>query len=175
MIATTRVLLKNASVAALVASLGFAAPTAFADHSGSDFVLSIVADMAHGDRVQRGDYEQAIRRIRFVDSRYPYPANTNLCVAHIMLQQYDKAQPHCDKAVDLAAEAASSTRRKDLHYKGEWSAALTNRGALRALSGNPDGARADFLEALALNADTAAPEINLAQLEETQATDLAGN
>lgn len=167
--------LKSILFATLAISLTLSTSAAFADDQEPDFVLSIVTDMAYGDVVQRGEYERAIRRIRFVDSRYPYPANTNLCVAHIMLEQYDEAQPHCDKAVEMAAEAARTSRRKDLDYKSEWSASLTNRGALRALSGNLDGAREDFLEALALNADTALPEINLAQLQKPQAAKLAEN
>lgn len=166
--------LKPILSAVLAASMILSAPAAPAAENGPDFVLSIVPDRAYGDLVQRGDYEKAIRRIRFVDSRYPYPANTNLCVAHIMLEQFEEAGPYCDEAVVMAAEAARSSRRKGLDYRDEWSAALTNRGALRALGGNPESAKVDFQEALALDADTAAPEINLDQLQKAQAARLAG-
>lgn len=151
-----------------------AAP-ASADEPTSDFVLSIVYDRAYGDLVQRGDYERAIRRANSIDARFPYPAHTNICVSHVMLGQFDKAAGHCNQSVELAEKAAQTGRRKDRDYLGEWSMALTNRGVMHALAGNIEAAEADFREALKLDADTAVPKINLAQLKLHRAEALARN
>ena len=92
-----------------------------------------------------------------------------------MLGQFDKAAGHCNQSVELAEKAAQTGRRKDRDYLGEWSMALTNRGVMYALSGDIEAAEADFREALALDADTAVPEINLAQLKLHRAEALARN
>lgn len=163
------------ALAALMLAPFVTAEPAHAGEPTSDYVLSIVYDRAHGDLVQRGDYQRAIRRAGSVEARFPYSAHTNQCVAHVMLEQYDEAFGHCETAVQLAEQAAETGRRKDRDYLGEWSMALTNRGVLHARSGDIEAAEADFREALALGADTAVPEINLAQLGLAQPGSLAKN
>lgn len=54
---------------------------------------------------------------------------TNLCIGHIMINQFDQAEQYCEEA------AAKPNERAVTH---------NNRGVLNALQGNFEAARADF-------------------------------
>lgn len=54
---------------------------------------------------------------------------TNLCIGHIMINQFEKAEQYCE-------EAASKPNERAVTHN--------NRGVLRALQGNFEAARADF-------------------------------
>ena len=136
-----------------------AALTAQAANAES-FEMSVVIDRAHGELVRQGDYDDAIRSITHGDHRLPFASSNNLCVAQTMSGLFQQANASCDSAVTLAEQAAQRGRRRDIDYVTELAIALSNRGVLRARTGDSDGAEEDFSRAVSLNAATDTPERN---------------
>ena len=152
--------------------------------------MVFVEDRAYGDKLSYGAYEKAIARLSRQADRFPnrdpFATATNLCVAHTTIGQYEKAELYCNKALTVAEKTAVSGRKRQGDRvsglpvmlgaaNDDWAQAYSNRGVLRAMSGNIEGAANDFRQAIALEADSAAAANNLAWLE--QATDglMAGN
>jgi hypothetical protein len=97
-------------------------------------------------------------------------AATNLCVAYTVTRELDRAFEACAEALTLARRVDKGTSAR---FRSTATArALTNRGVLRAVSGDTLGAAADFREA-ARSSDWAAPSRNLAYLESSPAHRLA--
>lgn len=148
-----------------------------ADGIEQGYEMSAVANREHGDDVLAGRYQKAITLNRTYarsilrnsdpERVFPYPVSTNLCVAHAMIGKLDEAGAYCDAAVKAAEIGAESGHRKDIDYRDEWATALSNRGVLRALSGDEAGARADFASAMSLSSEWKVPAANLARLEES--------
>jgi hypothetical protein len=126
-----------------------------------------------GKEIEAGNYDAAIV---LASTRAPHDlegaliAATNLCVAYTIKRDLDGAYDACAEALTLArrVDKATSTRRATATAR-----ALTNRGVLRAVSGDTLGAAADFREAARSSSDWAAPTRNLAYLESTPAHRLA--
>lgn len=97
-------------------------------------------------------------------------AQTNLCVAHTVKREFTEAYDACDEALTLAKRADRSYARL---RRSEMAKALTNRGVLRAISGDAIGAARDFREAAGLGSKWSAPSRNLAHLESSAAYRLA--
>lgn len=146
-----------------------------ADGREAGFEMKAVADREHGDRVLTGNYPQAIARNRTwakaiagntdPERVFPFAVSTNLCVAYTMTARLQDAQAPCDAAVQAAEVGASRGQRRNHDYLTEWATALSNRGVLRALSGDATGARADFARAMTLGSASSLPETNLARLD----------
>lgn len=159
----------------LITLPALAGQAARADGIEQGYQMSAVANRVHGDDVLAGRYEKSIilnrayaRRIsRNNDPErvFPYPVSTNLCVAHTMIGKLDEAEAYCEAAVKAAKIGVESGQRKDIDYRDEWATALSNRGVLRALSGDEAGAREDFASALSVNSEWKVPAANLARLE----------
>lgn len=160
-----------------------------AENPPSAYEMVFVEDRAHGDKVLYGAYEKAITRLsRQADrfpNRHPFATATNLCVAHAMIGQYEQADLYCDRAVAIAEETAVTGRkeRRDRvsglplelrSVNDNWAQAYSNRGVLRALTGNMEGAEEDFRHAIALEADSAAAASNLAWMQQTTDALMAG-
>ena len=146
---------------------------ALAGSTADGLVMSVVEDRAYGELVQKGAYTKAISRINDVDSRFPYPAHTNLCVAHTLMGDYVDAAPHCDEAVELAQKAAEKGKRRDRDYPAELAMAYSNRGVQRARSGDLAGAEADFQAAMNTDSGLSIMEWNLVKFGQIQADNLA--
>ncbi len=154
-------LLAGALAVALPLAQSLPADEAAANHA---YEMSVVIDRAYGELVSRGRYERAILRIAGHSSRFPFASATNLCVAHTMVGQYRHATRHCDKALEIAAEIAGAGLRKDRDATTEWALAFSNRGVLRARTGDADGAELDFRAAIELRGESQVPMHNLVHL-----------
>ena len=159
-----------ASVAATMATTCIGA--ASAEETDPKYTLSTFMDAAFGRTVLAGKYEEAISKITTStrSSTDNFHSMTNLCVAYVMTRDVESAAKACNSAVLQMKEkvadqsrrsgdsAASRARRKYLAI------ALSNRGVLRAITGETERARKDFREALQLESRIRAPETNLARL-----------
>ncbi len=150
--------------------------SAAAAEDGPVYTMITMVDLAHGEDVVAGKYEQAVEKIKqkkgAVDA---FSYNTNLCVAYTKLGDIDNASLACEAAIeeasrirvvrqsDLSRSFQKQTKKKYLAF------ALSNRGVLRAAMGDVELARQDFVEALAANARIYAAKINLERLGNTEA------
>lgn len=141
---------------------------AVAGETGPSYEILVVINRASGDLVAKGKYQRAIDLIAAKPNAYHFATETNLCVAYSMLEEFDEAASHCDDAIQLAEKAANSVRngrKRREEATNKWAHAYSNRGVLRAMRGDTNGATADFQSALALRADMRAPAHNLALLK----------
>ena len=107
----------------------------------SGFQMSAVIDRARGNAVVAGDYQAAIEKLGARDRRH-FESSTNLCVAYAMTGDLEKADVECAAAVQMSEKAEV---RRDI------AVALTNRGVVKAVSGDLSGARQDFDRALEID------------------------
>lgn len=143
--------------------------TAFSPASfAQDYQMALVPGHAGVDLIQKGDLEEAIAHIAPCTD-HPFAAYNNLCVAHTLAEQFDDANAMCEKAVATARHAWRLGRYRNQadHYANDLAIALSNRGVMRARSGDTVAAETDFREAVALHADTHSPARNLALLTAT--------
>lgn len=162
---TKRLPLVAGMAAALVASASLAAERQPA------FTMTVIHDAYFGKKVVAGDYRSAIERIRAKpdNSAASFEAHTNLCVAFVKAGEIDRAGPACNAAVEAARKQAERASKFAPSYGEEnWreyeAVALSNRGVLHAVAGEPELARLDFSEALQLRTSIDAPGSNLARL-----------
>lgn len=155
--------------AGLIAAL--VAGTAFAAERDSAYTMTVIHDAYFGKKVISGDYQAAIDRIRPKGdgSAASFEAHTNLCVAYVKSGEIERAQAACDTAVEAARNQAERASRFAPSYGvANWrkfeAVALSNRGVLHAVAGQPDLARRDFARALELRTRIDAPGSNLARL-----------
>lgn len=145
-------------------------------HAGEQepvYTLTAIKDASFGEDVVAGNYETAIRGI--LESRKAHPrgfeAQTNLCVAYTHSGEFKEADKSCDAAL-VALErrirhskgpgfAPFQSRRV---YEKYLAVALSNRGVLRAISGEPALARKDFVRASSLTFGLDVADANLAKL-----------
>lgn len=166
--------MKSVKLNRTLATLSVLSAILFSQAAFSDnFEMSVVLDRAHGDLVWQGAYEDAIKHISHGDHRMPFAAANNLCVAHTKMDNFEQAALSCDIAVQLAEFAAENGHRPDVDYVTEFAIALSNRGVLRAFTGDLDGAEEDFRKAAGLNPDTDCPVQNLSHLMNGKTVDLA--
>jgi tetratricopeptide (TPR) repeat protein len=129
-----------------------------------------------GKEIEARDFDAAIaaaaRPSRRFDSEEALIASTNLCVAYTIEREFDAAEAACAEALTLSrrADRVPGTR---IRKNAATARALTNRGVLRALTGDSLSAAADFREAERLNPTWDAPSRNLAYLESSPAHRLA--
>jgi tetratricopeptide (TPR) repeat protein len=138
--------------------------------------MTTIVDSAHGAKIAAGKYEQAIEKIAVIDNDVDaFFNNTNLCVAYTKTSSLDDALLACDAAVELA-DGIRFDRRSYLSRsfkekrRSEYLAmALSNRGVLRAATGDVELARQDFVEALGVRARSSVAKTNLARLDKVEA------
>ena len=145
------------------------ATNAMSHEVDSKFAMTVIRDAAHGAKIVAGNYGGAIERL--ADGRYrsseKFFAANNLCVAYTMTSRFDAAEESCSTAVEmiqrdrLTDESSIAARYHAI--------ALSNRGVLRAMSGEGEMAREDFEAARALRAGMALPTRNLGYLAERNA------
>jgi hypothetical protein len=165
----------NAAKAALVtAALTIAASAA---HAGTPYVFMAIDTTQHGTDILKGQYEEAIARIRQDGaSDLSFSESTNLCIAYTKSGDTTSALESCDLAVDIAREtngmrrfahasAPYNIRRKDLDLV----IALSNRSVVHATAGEEQLALEDLREADALKPYLRAVSKNLAVLTESTA------
>lgn len=161
-----------ASLVALACAYGVSA-NAIAKEA---FEMSSYSNWAGGAHIDAGDYPGAVaaasRRSMTSEVTSVLGAATNLCVAYTVSRELTLARKACDKAVSMAKRVDDSEWAR-LPSESATASALSNRGVLRALSGDSVGAASDFRAAIRLSSSNALPSRNLAYLESSPTHRLA--
>lgn len=162
----------KAAVAAGAAALLLAASmqVASAEGSQSGFVMTVIADRALGEKVLDGDYAAAIEAITSSRTRQrdDFAVSNNLCVAYTKSNDLANAGTACAEAL-RTSQAQAGPWYDAYRNRRDHALALSNRGVIRAITGDVDGARNDFERAVALHDKLRAAVDNLARLDGTDA------
>jgi len=132
------------------------------------YEMVVVGNQSFGDLVSKGDYQTVINRIARRSRDYPFASATNLCAAFSMLNKFEQAEPHCNKAIKLANKSSVPAPKgwKGLNQMtAQQAQAYSNRGVMRIMSGDKLGAEEDFKVAIERNANLHAPVRNLARVQ----------
>lgn len=130
----------------LAGSLAAAAAAPVQAEPESTATLRVVtfAETRTATHMHARDYVRVIDGSRSLFSEYGFHDLVNLCAAYAFERRYVEAERACDQAIRY--RPASMLRgRPDLRAE-RW-AAYANRAVVRALSGQPRGADADFARA----------------------------
>jgi hypothetical protein len=155
----------------LLALAFYSGQPAVADEVPAAFEMSVVKGQAHGSDVIAGAYDAAIDDITSDERlrKNSFAVANNLCVAYTMTMEFEKAEQACDAALSARSRVHGSAQwyttipmRNKLRDKA---VALSNRGVLRAVSGDAKGAREDFTQSLDIAVLTTAAGDNLARLD----------
>jgi len=156
-----------------IALLAVAIQSVQADGIIDGFEMRAVSDLFQGQHLVAGRYRRAISMNRVHDRAilnnadpervFPFAVSTNLCVAHTMLRELDKARVFCDASV-RSAQSSQSGHDRDATKRADRVVALSNRAVLRALAGDEKAAREDLAEALMLESGAWQATRNLARL-----------
>jgi hypothetical protein len=164
------------SVLFLSSFVCFGALLAPASRASASYEMESYANWPGGSEIAAGDYDSAIARAASgalrMDAATALVAATNLCVAYTVKRDLAPAAAACERALALARRADTAAGARLVRGMAT-AKALTNRGVLRAVSGDRGGAAADFRKAAELRGSSAAPERNLAYLESLPADRLA--
>lgn len=154
----------------LMSSLGAGAVQAA---EGQNYIMVVYSDSGHGEAVLEGNLDEAISSLQGRESRAgSFAEQVTLCVALTRTGQFDDAAKHCDIAVAKSEREARRLARSG--GMGRYSerliakpkaVALTNRGVLHALNGEPAEARVLFELAREAHLTEEIARNNLARLE----------
>lgn len=170
MVVGNRTLVRSVSALFAAACLS----TAGAETSDPKYTMAAISDAAYGEKILAGKYDEAIGKIKKSNrlSIHDYYSATNLCVAYVVTRDIANASEACDSAVAEMQEMLDRRRRGAVYassrkaYRKYLAIALSNRGVLRAINGDSELARADFLKAMQLEAKVPAPATNMERLEQ---------
>lgn len=166
--------MKHAAHMIIIASALLAAGTVLPQQATANEVspvqyeMVVVGNQASGDLVSKGDYQAAVDRITSRYSGYPFATATNLCASLSMQGFFDQAEPHCNEAVRLANQSGVPAPRSWKARKqvaSQQSLAYSNRGVMRVLSGDSNGAEQDFQAANDRDSGLQAPARNLVRVQ----------
>ena len=133
----------------------------------SSMELGFYSNWPGGKELAAHDYTAAIAAASSLgvhaDSTAALVSATNLCVAYTMTKAFREAVESCDAAVTLAHQVDGPESRS-LSPPGATARALSNRGVLRALSGDLAGAARDLQSAARSQGSSRTPERNLEYL-----------
>ena len=120
------------------------------------YILSVDTNSPGIELLNSGDYDAAIIAARnTAQHSQAFSAHLVMCAARIRQARIIEAQKTCDRAIELAQQPITTLRNPHGHRNREGLAmAYANRGVLRAVSGDNDGANADFERALQQNRRT---------------------
>ncbi len=153
----TAVLFGAAAVAANLFAASALAHEVAQEPMAAGYQMAAVIDRAHGNVVISGDYGKAIEDLGNKSRRH-FESSTNLCVAYTMTGNLEKADAECAAALELSEK---SSVRRDI------AVALSNRGVVKAVSGDLSGASEDFSRALEIHGDLRQASENLQLLRES--------
>ncbi len=137
----------------------------------TSFELGSYVNSPGGKEIAARDYAGAISAARVYGTAGGIDAlvaATNLCVAYTATGAFSEARGPCDRAVELARREDAAAMRPMMRETAT-SRALSNRGVLRALSGDSTGAASDLRAAAKRKDAFAAAASNLAHLESSPA------
>lgn len=159
---------RTARVGASVASLlmVMAGPLVHAAETQPAYVMTVISDRAHGEQVVSGHYQEAIAAITLPQKRHKdaFAVSNNLCVAYTKSNDIAKANKSCAEAL-LMSKYKTGQWYEVVRMRNDQALALSNRGVIRAITGDEDGARQDFQQAIKLGRQLSAPADNLARLD----------
>lgn len=162
------------AAAALTTALGCSASAALAD---SAYRMFAYVDSPSGSRIVAGDYAEAIafatKRLGVGSVENRFVENTNLCVAYTVLGKFVEAREPCETALELAKLLDGEFSYGAWRSTHQTAKALTNRGVLKALTGDVSAAASDFREARSTNGPIKAADINLTRVERAMTDRLA--
>jgi hypothetical protein len=165
-------MLKGISALSFIAVLGV---TSLSVASAASLEMGSYSNAPGGKEIAAGNYDAAIALASTRSARRDLEgaliAATNLCVAYTIKRELDGAFEACAEALTLARRVDKATGAR--FHPVATARALTNRGVLRAVSGDTLGAAADFREATRSSGKWAAPSRNLAYLESSPTHRLA--
>ncbi len=159
----------GASVASLL--IVMAGPLVHAAETQSAYVMTVIADKAQGEQVVSGNYQEAIAAITssLMRQKDTFAVSNNLCVAYTKSNDLANANQHCSEAIRMSKKKYGPWYAA-ARIRTDQALALSNRGVIRAITGDEDGAREDFQLAIKLGRHLSAPGENLARLD-SQATE----
>lgn len=113
------------------------------------YMMSIRANAPGIEYLRAGDYRRAIAASRSVlaEPGWQAAAYNNTCVAYTILQDYKRARHACGKAVKILRAAKARQRGARDGIPAGLAMAYSNRGVLRALTGDLQKAQEDFSRA----------------------------
>jgi hypothetical protein len=121
-----------------------------------------------GKELAIGDYAATIARTSVAagpDLLTRMIAATNMCVAQTATRAFAAARTSCDRAVELARQVDGPMQRGIRQRTSATARALSNRGVLRALSGDPTSAARDLRAAAPGSGSWQGAAQNLARLQ----------
>ncbi|HSD70141.1 MAG TPA: hypothetical protein VLB07_11340 [Woeseiaceae bacterium] len=142
------------------------------EEASSAYRMAVIKDDAYGRMLLAGDYATGIAKISSYNKKRArtFAARNNLCVAYTLTQQFGDAAPACEEALTISERySRNSYSPLSPHGTRDQALAYSNRGVLRAVTGDFDGARQDFEFAATVNDDIDAATANLKWLEARQA------
>lgn len=149
-----------ARACAVLLAAGLAGPVVADEPSA--YIMAVFDDQAQGQQVVSGDYDQAIASLSESYASAGIEVRNNLCVAYAMAKDLQKAEEACVQALRSSSRPAafwhSSRQREDR------AVAYSNRGVIRAITGDMEGAGEDFRRAVSLDATFEPAAHNLARL-----------
>jgi Flp pilus assembly protein TadD len=151
----------------LTGMLAVFAPIAQAQEkqNASAYVMTVIGDLAAGEQVISGAYGQAIESLTANTAKRStrFATANNLCVAYTKSNRLTEAERACSTAIRSSKANASWY---DINSNRDFYAvALSNRGVIRAVSGDAEQARQDFRAAMRISSTLRTPAENLAALE----------
>jgi Flp pilus assembly protein TadD len=149
----------------LMGMIAVMTPIAQAEENASAYVMTVVHDRAAGEQVLSGAYGQAIEHLTASNAKRSskFAASNNLCVAYTKSNRLPEAKQACSAA--LRSSKTTYTSWYSANSKRDFYAvALSNRGVIRAVSGDIEKARQDFKTAMKFSTSVTAPAENLAVL-----------
>lgn len=157
----------HAAKAAFALFIALSSAGAMADESPDAFTMTAIEPEAAGELVTAGRYAEAIEQITSRRAT-SFVMQNNLCVAYAKSKAVTEAFAACEAALNVRRTVTAPTYLYSTviaKKQRDRAIALSNRGVLRAVTGDVDGARADFEESLELYSTFDAAEANLAQLQ----------
>jgi hypothetical protein len=121
--------------------------------------------------VMNGNYDMAIEQAGMLDDsrKQSFEIANSLCVAYTVTRDFSKAEAACEAAVTATPAnlkvAMTGLDLSRIDLLNMQAMARSNRGVLRAVSGDTSGALEDFEFAVALDSKVEAAEDNLARFK----------
>jgi tetratricopeptide (TPR) repeat protein len=141
------------------------------EESALAYRMAVIKDEAYGRVLLSGDYDKGIAKISSYSNKRAktFAAKNNLCVAYTLTQKFDDAAPACEAALSISERyVRQGNSPLGTYTSRDQALAYSNRGVLRAVTGDFDGARQDFEFATKVSADLETAAGNLARLESRQ-------
>lgn len=154
------------AAAAALTTLGLSMSAIAADTA---YEMIAYDESVSGKLISIGNYEGAIelatKRLHNGTLDRRLMEHTNLCVAYTLTRSFEHAHASCEAALKLAREVDAAQSHRTFRTEQETAKAISNRGVLKAVTGDLAGASSDFTEAMAAIGASRVPDRNLARLE----------